>query len=200
MHSASGSMSRPIFSFFIMFRIFPKFQLGWVKLCSNHLLDAVMISFCIEWLSIMWPRLRQVKRAGKVCVSLTKGLRVGETLKGSNRLNGCWPPYDEHNSLSIDDTIFSLWLYFQLSFFTFKKMEWFRFPFRISQEVGKTWNQLLWMNGLIVENKNLLMNILGFTAGGWLLSRKEKIPGKPHLLHLVLAKAESLHQFEEQSE
>ena len=29
---------------------------------------------------------------------------------------------------------------------------------------------------------------------------KKKIPGKPHLLHLVLAKAESLHQFEEQSE
>ena len=67
--------------------------------------------------------LRQVKRAGKVCVSLTKGLRVGETLKGSNRLNGCWPPSDEHNFLSIDDTIFSLWLYFQFSFFTFEKME-----------------------------------------------------------------------------
>ena len=76
--------------------------------------------------------LRQVKRAGKVCVSLTKGLRVGETLKGSNRLNSCWPPYDEHNFLSIDDTIFSQWLYFQLSFFTFEKMEWFRFHFRIS--------------------------------------------------------------------
>ena len=57
------------------------------------------------------------------------------------------------------------------------------------------------MNGLILErHKNLLMNMLGFTAGGWLLTRKEKIPGKPHILHLVLAKAESLHQFEEQSE
>ena len=57
------------------------------------------------------------------------------------------------------------------------------------------------MNGLILErHKNLLMNMFGFTAGGWLLTRKEKIPGKPHILHLVLAKAESLHQFEEQSE
>ena len=57
------------------------------------------------------------------------------------------------------------------------------------------------MNGFILErHKKLLMNMLGFTAGGWLLSGKEKTQGKPHLLHLVLAKAESLHQFEEQSE
>ena len=47
----------------------------------------------------MW---RQVKESlGKVCVSLTKGLGVVESLKGRNRLNGRWPLSIENHNLDI---------------------------------------------------------------------------------------------------